>query len=402
MVGPFFILKWRRVFKMLRKSFTRFVLVCVMVLVLMCQPIISGSVASADEPEPVLYDGKTPAITQSSPGGDTSVNTNEVASTSVETITTTVGDTTFTKTTFEGAGNTIPIPEIIDGMTFPGWLGLVDGDAGGSGNFANEPSPDTIAFWLTDPGLPDESRDIVFDDPISEISFVYVSAVPVSIEAFDEAGDLIATATGPSITLGSVGGDPTGSYDQFLPLGVAVEGNIISRVRMTGFENQTGIDDLTIARTTGGASTLLKDACAPLADFLSGTVTKIVLQYGLMAVKALAAYALIHTGVGITVSAALVGSMSFEVQHNGAIGNTLDGVGALLQDIVDDPPDLNYTEIATLSPYQEFAPIGDSDLEQEGANWINCLSEQLVIMQALLTSYERFQGATIANDQVFV
>ena len=33
-----------------------------------------------------------------------------------------------------------------------GALGLIDADAGGTGNFANEPSPNTVAFWLTTGG----------------------------------------------------------------------------------------------------------------------------------------------------------------------------------------------------------------------------------------------------------
>ena len=48
--------------------------------------------------------------------------------------------------TFEGLGNVAPIPTF-DNISLPGWLAVIDADAGGSGNIANEPSPSTIAFW---------------------------------------------------------------------------------------------------------------------------------------------------------------------------------------------------------------------------------------------------------------
>jgi hypothetical protein len=67
--------------------------------------------------------------------------------------------------TFEGVGNGAAVNDFYAGGTdslgnvgpnfgvrFVGsTLGLVDEDAGGTGNFANEPSPSTIEFF-TDPG----------------------------------------------------------------------------------------------------------------------------------------------------------------------------------------------------------------------------------------------------------
>ena len=181
--------------------------------------------------------------------GDGSPGTQANSSSGIEVITFIEGDTVFKKTTFTGAGNFIPIPTILDGgMTFPGWLSLVDFDAGGNGNFANEPSPDTVAFWLPVVGLSDFTRDITLVPPASNISFFYSSSVPVALEAFDNLDNLIASTSGPATPLGTVGGDPTGAFDLWLLLDISLETNSISRVRLTGFENQTGIDDLTIGR----------------------------------------------------------------------------------------------------------------------------------------------------------
>ena len=77
-----------------------------------------------------------------------------------------VGDTILTTIDFEGLGDQQVIGTIIPGVTFSSnCLSLVDFDAGGSGNFANEPSPDTIAFFLTGNGC-----TITFTDPISDFN----------------------------------------------------------------------------------------------------------------------------------------------------------------------------------------------------------------------------------------
>src|SRR4030095_12372503 len=57
---------------------------------------------------------------------------------------------------FEGVGNLNAVGNFYNGGAGPNYgidfspatLALVDADAGGSGNFANEPSPDTVMFFL--------------------------------------------------------------------------------------------------------------------------------------------------------------------------------------------------------------------------------------------------------------
>ena len=151
--------------------------------------------------------------------------------------------------TFEGVGNLAAIPEF-DGIQSPGWLGIIDEDAGGTGNFAQEPSPQTIAFWL---GGNAASRDIVLTDKASKVEFYFSSAVPVRMEALGDTGTVLASAVGaPNYRTGS--GDPNGDFNRWDPLSVSAEGNRIKTVRVSGNTNQTGIDNLKVCTAIGVAA----------------------------------------------------------------------------------------------------------------------------------------------------
>ena len=70
--------------------------------------------------------------------------------------------------TFEGVGDLNPVGEFYNGVGGPDYgisfspetLALVDSDAGGNGNFANEPSPSTVMFFLE----ADEECEISYAD----------------------------------------------------------------------------------------------------------------------------------------------------------------------------------------------------------------------------------------------
>lgn len=148
--------------------------------------------------------------------------------------------------TFEGVGDQAPIP-VFDGISSPGWLGIIDADAGGSGNFAQEPSPETIAFWLGgNPG----SRDIVMSNKASKVEFFYASFVAVTMQALDDTGAVLATSTGAPNYRGGTG-DPNGDFNRWDPLSVETNGNKIKTVRVSGNTNQTGIDNLKVCSTIG-------------------------------------------------------------------------------------------------------------------------------------------------------
>ena len=171
----------------------------------------------------------------------------QIAAQTTPKTTTTENGLSCTTITFEGVGNTSGIPDF-DGISSPGWLGLIDEDAGGSGNFAFEPSPQTIAFWL---GGAAGSRDIVFQKPVSKVEFFYSSFVTVRLEALDSAGNIIASAVGGANHGQGPGGDPTGTFNKWDPLRVEIAENKIVRVRVSGNVNQTGIDNLKVCRAVG-------------------------------------------------------------------------------------------------------------------------------------------------------
>jgi hypothetical protein len=169
-------------------------------------------------------------------------------------IVTQLGGKEFVKVTFEGGGNAAPIhpPTGLipgSGMRFPGgWLTLIDSDAGGSGNFANEPSPQTVAFWSSG-----STQTVTFDQAVCDVSLFYSSTDPVTLRAFDAGGSQVAVANGPAQYNQGPGGDPTGNYNLFSPLGVDVctsglSGNVITSVTFSGRDLHTAIDDFETSR----------------------------------------------------------------------------------------------------------------------------------------------------------
>jgi len=133
-----------------------------------------------------------------------------------------------------------------------GALALIDSDAGGSGNFANEPSADTIAFFLSSGSL---IMNVAagFD---TGFSFFYTAAFAGAVTVWDGLGatgnilgtvNLVAQSTGNNCT-----GDPTGSFFcNWDAVGVAFAGTAMS-VDFAGIANQVGFDDITLFSDTPG------------------------------------------------------------------------------------------------------------------------------------------------------
>jgi len=151
--------------------------------------------------------------------------------------------------TFEGLLNVGEVPTF-DGIRFPGWLSLIDRDEGGSGNFANEPSPSTIIFWLGGQNFVPSSRTIEFPSPVSYVSMFYASRDPVRLEAFDSLGNRIDSIRGGSNFQAGPSGDPTGAYNQWDLISVEDSSSRIASIRFSGVINGTGIDDIRVCRST--------------------------------------------------------------------------------------------------------------------------------------------------------
>ena len=166
---------------------------------------------------------------------------------------------------FEGVGNGANINNFYNGGTdslgnsgtnhgvafSTATLGLVDFDAGGGGNFANEPSPNTIMFFL-------DANNAVLNVAAgftTGFSFFYTSATAASVTVWDGLG-----ATGN--ILGSLnltaqfngnncGGDPSGQFCNWSPVGVAFGGTAMS-IDFGGTANRTGFDDITFGSKDPG------------------------------------------------------------------------------------------------------------------------------------------------------
>jgi hypothetical protein len=144
-----------------------------------------------------------------------------------------------------GTGGSGSGPGPNDGITFGvDALALIDADSGGSGNFANEPSPNTIAYFLTGPGVV-MNVAAGFD---TGFSFFYTAiASPGSVNVYsglNATGTLLATIP-LSLTTTNCSGDPTGQFCSFVPVGVTFSGTAMS-VDFGGVANEIGIDNITL------------------------------------------------------------------------------------------------------------------------------------------------------------
>ena len=130
-------------------------------------------------------------------------------------------------------------------------LGVVDADAGGSGNIANEPSGQTAMFFLS-------ASNSVLDVAAgftTGFSFFYTSAGAASVSVWDGLG-----ATGNQLgTLNLTAqfngngcvGDPNGQLCNWTAVGVAFAGTAMS-IDFGGTANLTAFDDITFGSKDPG------------------------------------------------------------------------------------------------------------------------------------------------------
>ena len=169
---------------------------------------------------------------------------------------------------FEGIGNFNPVGNFYNGgagtnygiQFSPAALALVDADAGGNGNFANEPSPNTVMFFR------DASNAILdvaagFD---TGFSFFYTSSTTASVNVYDglgATGNLLATLNLAAQFSQNCSGDPTGGFCNFSPIGVLFDG-IAKSIDFGGTANFTGFDNITFGSAAPGISPVPLPAAA--------------------------------------------------------------------------------------------------------------------------------------------
>jgi hypothetical protein len=160
--------------------------------------------------------------------------------------------------TFEGVGDLSPVGDFYNGagpnnfhIAFsPNVFGLVDSDAGGSGDFGGEPSPDTIIFFDFNPLMTMN----VFNGFGTGLGFFYTAPFPVgplglSAQArvwsgLDGGGSLLAVLNlFPTLQNGAP--DPTGLFSPLVPASVFFPG-VARSVTFAGIPQGVGLDSITM------------------------------------------------------------------------------------------------------------------------------------------------------------
>ena len=157
---------------------------------------------------------------------------------------------------FEGISDQAPVGNFYNGgagvnygVEFsPDTLALIDQDAGGIGNFANEPSPNTVMFFLN-------SQNAILNYAAgfdTGISFFYSSSLTASVNVYDDVnggGNLIASLNLSPQNTNNCSGDPTGVYCNWSAVGVEFNG-IAKSVNFGGTANRVGFDNITFGSST--------------------------------------------------------------------------------------------------------------------------------------------------------
>lgn len=148
--------------------------------------------------------------------------------------------------TFEGIPDQTPVGNFYAGLGIvfsPDTLALIDADAGGGGNFANEPTPDTIMFFLN-------SNDAILNFAAgfdTGFSFFYTSSTAATVTVWDgvnATGNLLGSIDLVAQHTQNCVGDPNGTFCNWTPIGVAFAG-IARSIDFGGTANQTGYDNIT-------------------------------------------------------------------------------------------------------------------------------------------------------------
>lgn len=152
--------------------------------------------------------------------------------------------------TFEGIGNLNPVGNFYapNYIFSPATLAIVDLDAGGTGNIANEPSPSTVMFFL-------DANNAVLDVTngfTTGFSFFYSSSVASTITVYDGlggTGNVLGTIQLAAQFNDNCQGDPNGSFCNWSAVGVAFSGTAFS-IDFAGGADVSAFDNITFGRDT--------------------------------------------------------------------------------------------------------------------------------------------------------
>lgn len=168
---------------------------------------------------------------------------------------------------FEGVGNVQSVNNFYNGGTDSAGnsgtnygiaftsasLGLIDSDAGGTGNIANEPSGQTVLFFLNGSA----AQMNVASGFTNGFSFSYAAFQPSLVKVYDGlngTGNVLASLALPATSFANCNGDPNGQACAWDSIGVTFAGTAKS-VDFGGSANQVAFDNITIgSEIVGGGA----------------------------------------------------------------------------------------------------------------------------------------------------
>ena len=129
-------------------------------------------------------------------------------------------------------------------------LAIVDSDAGGSGNFANEPSASTVMFFL-------DSNNAVLNYAAgfdTGFSFWYSSATAATVTIYSDenkTGSVLGTIDLAAQHTQNCAGDPNGTFCNWTNIGTTFAGSAKS-IDFGGTANFTAYDNITFGSAVAG------------------------------------------------------------------------------------------------------------------------------------------------------
>jgi len=160
---------------------------------------------------------------------------------------------------FEGVGDQAAILEFYNGGTDSqgnsgtnygvsfgqNTLGIIDSDAGGTGNIGLEPTPDTVMFFLTGTAVLNYSAGFTtgFSFYYSTVNFAGTVNV---YDGLNATGNLLGTIN--LAALGAGPGDPNGAFSNWAIGALAFAGTALS-IDFGGTVNQVAYDNVTFGST---------------------------------------------------------------------------------------------------------------------------------------------------------
>lgn len=126
-------------------------------------------------------------------------------------------------------------------------LGLIDQDAGGTGNIANEPSGDTVMFFLVGSAILNNAAG--FD---TGFSFFYSAAYDATVNVYsglNGTGTLLGSINLTAQHNDGCSGDPTGDFCNYSVAGLGFAGTAHS-IDFVGTTNYVVFDNITFGAVT--------------------------------------------------------------------------------------------------------------------------------------------------------